>query len=234
MNAKDLEALMPGVDFGAPISDLPDLPDFTEELRAEIEQSVTLYGKRVLRLDNEAWGALYLILAAHERDVVEAEAIDAQLPATLPYKSRQALDRVARDLEKTRADLNGAMRAVGVSRRLEKVGGLVSLTTFLDNAIAVIDSARSIDERPTLTFPDADVGRLELLLSGWWQQRTGTPPSVIKGESAYQAFLGLCFRVLSKPPGHSYDVLSKHRARYEQYEDTWRAVIGRLQLLKRS
>lgn len=228
MKPDDLFQLMPNVDFGVPVDEvreLPELPKFTGSLRRRLEREVVLYGKPALSIDNLNWGWLYLILAAHERSAIEAEALDAFFPTLLSRDARASIGDVRDALRRTTRVLHAALRQVGVRHLLE--GSADGLAHHIESATAIVEQALESDAKkrahPQVWADEDGSGRLQELLGKWWQHNTrnNRRPSLSKGgkkngaPSAYLTFLTLCFGVLSKPPTGSVsaDTMIRRRTR---------------------
>jgi hypothetical protein len=241
MNPSDLLRLLPDVDFGAPIEhirDLPELPKLTDKLRRQMQRDVKLHGKPALRINDADWGWLYLILAKHEQMTLEAEGLDASAPPLLPNDSKNAMESVHEALVRAEHALLAAMRQPGVPRLLKNRDGDVD--AHIQQAITIVKSALASDagrrSRQFIALDEDGTGRLEALLSCWWQQCTGKPPSLSKSGKkngdppAYVTFLALCFSVLSKPPMKSVsaDAVKTRRKRREKKLQALSSIVTRL------
>lgn len=245
MKPSDLLQLIPNVDFGVPREDilgLPELPEFTEALRRQMQREVRLYSKPVLSIDNLAWGGLYLILAAHEQRTADAEVLDEFAPTLLPHDGKAAVEGVRNVLLRAEKELRLALQQNGVRHLLEGHSG--SVADHIQKAVAIVDTALEADtskrSQSHLWADDDRSGLLEYLLARWWQRTTGKPASLSKSgkkngdPSAYVSFLRLCFTVLSRPPADeaTADVLIARRKRYavqeEAFTDALRTIETRL------
>jgi uncharacterized protein (DUF2267 family) len=195
----------------------PDLDKFTPQLR-DAMQRITHHKKPALLIDNEGWAELHRILATHERRAYETEAIEA-VNSRLNRKYRKAVEcTVLHRLEQARAGLEKSMKIEAVSHRIERAAGETSVSQLIDQAMRIVECALNSERpRPESSFADGAVGQLEENLRHWWKARSraatggGRAGNADASHPAYQQFLGLCYSVLSKPPGHGYDALREHR-----------------------
>jgi len=214
-------------DADAPWIELTDLPGFNLELRAKME-AILYYSAPALNIDDAGWRGLGQILARYERDAQEAKAIEGATGG-LQARNRKDIDAtVLRPLRKAQHSLKTLLRNPAIRERVERVSGDGTVVHQLAEVIRALEEAIRMHERPAPLFLNDDTGRLEGSLRLWWDRRARAKSGGGRGATAYNQFLGLCYSVLSKPPGHRYDALKAQRATVAHNAQVWTRLADKL------